>query len=167
MPGAIFALAVLASGCGPYVGTCAWLVPEADGEIKVSGPRRPIAGECNCFDCGAPGEFVLERLDYVIEFWNGDRWYPQLFLRVRAPDGQPLGIRSARLVENRPLTRRPDRYMEFDYFLDFVLVGGEVPPAGPQGLLEMEILSADGTILGEERVQLTLETRRDVKLEGV
>lgn len=160
-------LVVLAVGCAPVPSTCSWVVPEADAAIEVVAPRRPVAGECRCIGCRAPGEFALRRNAYPIEFWNGDRWDPDLFVRARTPAGQPLEIRSSRLVENRPVTPLPSQYMEFDYFLPITKVGGKAPPSGSLGALTMEIVDASGTILGTEEVTLNLETRKDWILEGI
>lgn len=165
LQGSILAIAALVGGCGPYVGTCSWIVPKAKGGIEVVAPRRPIPGECNCIGCKAPGEFVLRRDAYVIEFWNGERWDPDLFVRARSMAGKPLEIRSPRLVENRPVTVVPPRYLEFDYFLNFPLVGGKAPGSGPAGTLRMEIFDREGRSLGTEVVELELVTKKDVNIE--
>lgn len=153
-------------GCAPYIGTCAWLVPKADGAIKVVGPRRPVAGgECNCIGCNAPGEFLLKREQYTIELWNGDRWYPQLFIRARDSQGRRLTIRSARLLRNRPTTPIAERYTAYDYFLDFPISSHEKLQAGPQEPLVLTILGPGGVEVATERLELTLVVRRDISLD--
>lgn len=60
-------------GCAPYIGTCNWIVPDSNTALRTIEARKPISGECECFDCDAPGRFLLERDGYTIEFWNGAR----------------------------------------------------------------------------------------------
>ena len=58
------------------------------------GGARADSGECNCINCDAPGRFLLQRDEYSLEFWNGDRWYPEIYIRGRSKDGAVLTLSS-------------------------------------------------------------------------
>lgn len=160
----IFSIAIIGVGC--YKGTCSWIAPKAEEALEVVDWRRTFAGECRCIGCRAPGKFDLSRQTYVVEFWNGDRWYPELFVRARSPEGAPLLIRSSRLDSVQAWGPGMDLYAEWDYEFGVVRMGGKVPPSGPLGTLEMEILDGSGHILGTEAVELELVTRGDWIIEG-
>jgi hypothetical protein len=159
---ALLALVVVV-GCSPHKGSCSWLQPTHDAGIEVTAPREAASAECNCIGCAAPGEFSLERNAYTVEIWNGDRWYPELLLRARAPDGSTLLMRSPQL---RPL-ENPDsltgRWREFDY----VLGGPFGETAGSAAPLRFEVLKPSGEVLGEESVQLELVVRTDYSIEFI
>lgn len=159
---ALLALVVVA-GCSPYKGSCSWLQPALGEGIKVTGPRETASSECNCIGCAAPGEFSLERNAYTVEVWNGDRWYPELVLRARAPDGSKLLLRSPQLKSLENADPLFGRWREFDYFLS----GPFGETAGPTAPLRFEVVSPTGEILGEEMIQLELVVRTDYLIEFI
>ena len=161
-------LLVVSSGCGPYIASCSWIEVEIDGPLTVVAPRQPTAGECVCLQCGAPGEYRLKRTDYLLEFWNGDRWYPELLVRAREPNGRTLSLQSAQLQSLAGAPYLPRRWKEFDYRVPIVTVhrDGRSHPEYPPHV-DVRILDAAGNILGIERVVLKLETRRFVAFESI
>jgi len=149
-------------GCRPYEGSCSWLQPADGSEIATTGPRKPIASECSCIGCSAPGEFRLERKTYTVEMWNGDRWYAEFVLRARAPDGSKLILRSPQLTSLEGAGPLFGRWKEFEYFLPT----GFSEPAGPRSI-RVEVLSPTGEVLGKESIQLDLVVRKDYKIEFI
>lgn len=156
----LLAVTALLAACDPYVGSCSWAVPEAEA-LVVTAPRKPIAGECKCLRCGAPGTFRLERVGYTLEFWNGDRWYADLYVRARTPDGSKLALSSSEpgFLETAPHVPERDRHGH-DYFVRFP----EDVGTSPMGL-RISVLDAQGQVLGVEDVKVRVETRRVLESE--
>lgn len=156
------AAVVALSSCAPFVGSCTWVVPEGDTALKVVEARKPIAGECECIGCDAPGRFLLEREHYTLEFWNGDRWYTLLHVRARSKDGTILT-----LTADSPEFRRMAPHVPaaatygFEYFM-------RVDPEDarkPEKPLNLSVQLPDGQVLGTESVRLRVETRSDWQVE--
>lgn len=155
----LFPLALM--GCSPYEGSCSWLQPVDGTAVTVTGQRRAVPSECRCIGCSAPGEFSLKREKYTIEIWNGNRWYPELALRARAPDGSKLHLRSPQLVSLENSEPLMGRWPEFDYFLPgpFGKSAGHLPP------VRLRVESSSGELLGEESLQFELLVRKDYSIE--
>ncbi len=169
MKSALLAVACIAAssalyGCAPYLGSCRWAIPEAGHSVQVVGKRVSTAGECNCLRCAAPGDFKLRRDRYTLEFWNGDRWYPELYVRARTENGERLFLSSAQLL---PLTKSTvgGRAKEFEYWVR--LIGESGGEAAKPVLLTVTIKSEDGTVLGVEDIALRIEYRRDPSIETI
>lgn len=162
MRSGFLAVVVALSGCAPYIGTCGWVVPEAGAALKVVEARKPAAGECNCLNCDAPGRFRVERADYTLEFWNGDRWYPELYLRSRAKDGAILTLSSDSPELLRIAPHVPSEATHgFEYF-----IRGE--PLEGKSLVKsvtISVIDADGNVLGVEEIGLRVESRKDLSIE--
>jgi hypothetical protein len=169
MFGEVIILLGLLVACRPYVGSCSWLEPTGSDRIEVIAAREPIAGECECVGCSAPGLFQLRRDPYVLEFSNGNRWYPELELRAASPTGERLKIRGDRLLDiDRLLVFERDS-VQFDYFLEYVLVAGR-PPSGDELQpfeVKIEVLDCESNVLGTEVVIIQPRTRRDLAIEWI
>jgi hypothetical protein len=157
----LLACAAALTGCAPYVGSCGWVVPEAGASVETVDVRKPVAAECNCMNCGAPGRFLIERDGYTMEFWNGDRWYPELFVSARDKDGRVLTLSSTSpdLVEIAPHVSKSG----FEYFVPIE----QKDDGQPAKSLTLKIIDADGRVMGEETVSLRVEFRKDIGIEGV
>jgi hypothetical protein len=150
------------SSCSQFIGTCTWVVPEANPALKVVEARKPIGSECNCINCGAPGRFLIERDSYTLEFWNGDRWYAELYVRARGKDGAILALSS----EPPELLRMAPHVPEiathgFEYFM-------RVDPQEGKDYarsLSISVTHPDGQVLGVEAIRLRGEYRKDVSFE--
>ncbi len=94
--------------------TCSWLELVDDPFTEVVARRVTVGEEAACTAVNAPGDFRVRRERYVIEIWNGDRYYPELYAKARSPSGTRLRIDSPQL---RELNRGSRRANEFDYFL--------------------------------------------------
>lgn len=156
---------LLLSGCAPYIGTCGWIVPEAGDALKVVAERKPISNECNCLDCSAPGQFAIRRADYTLEFWNGDRWYPEMYVRARAPDGATLDLTadSPELLRIAPHVPAASTH-GFEFFMRFPSEEGETATVKS---LSIRVLAPDGRVLGTEVVGLRPEFRKDFSVESI
>ena len=150
------------SSCAPYIGICGWVVPEGGDVLKIVEDRKPIEGECNCINCGAPGRFHIQRAEYTVEIWNGDRWYPELYLRARGRDGTILT-----LAADTPDLRRMAPHVPaeathgFEYFVRVQVEDGKAVVKS----LNLSVLLPDGRVLGTESVGLRMETRKDLGIE--
>lgn len=169
MKPALLAVACVAAsaalcGCAPYLGSCRWAVPEAGRFVEVVGKRVPIAGECECLRCTAPGDFKLRRAGYTLEFWNGDRWYPELYVRARTEQGERLFLSSAQLV---PLTKSTGsgRAKEFEYWVR--LDGESDSRVTKPVMITVTIEGEDGAVLGVENIELRIEHRQDASVETI
>lgn len=160
----VFVLAALTglAGCAPYIGTCGWIVPEVGEALEVVDVRQPIGGECNCINCGAPGRFLIERGGYTLEFWNGDRWYPQLYVRARSSSGAILTLTSdpPELLRIAPHVPPTDTY-GFEYFLRGEAKDGTPLPKS----LSISVIDRNDVVLGVEVVGLRVESRKDLSIE--
>src|SRR5262245_49781690 len=116
-------LVVVCAACQPYIGVCGWIELTGVKGIQVTAPRRPVVNECNCLFCNAPGVYELRREQYVMEFWNGDRWYPELSVRIRGRDGGRLSLRGKDLL---PLGLNRAGY---DYYVFIATVQGGASPS--------------------------------------
>jgi hypothetical protein len=162
--GAILGAAAGLVACSPYVAECSWFEPTENTAWRVLAPREPTPTECQCLRCDAPGDFRLLRDDYVLELWNGDRWYPQLFIRARTEAGQSLVLISPDLL---PIDRSSTfgREREFDYWVGATRVQGQEPIYPKQ--LQISVVDADGRVLGTERLSLRLQRRKHLALEFI
>lgn len=158
----LLALAALA-GCSPRKGSCSWLEPANVDGITVAGPRETTGSECHCIGCSAPGDFRLERTSYTVEIWNGDRWYPELALRARAPDGSRMLLRSPQLQPLEGAAPLRGRRSEFDYLVSGPF-GGTPGPVAP---LRFEVVGPSGEVVGEETIELELVVRSDYSIEFI
>jgi hypothetical protein len=150
------------SGCSPRIGTCTWVVLEANPALRVVEARKPIADECNCLDCNAPGRFLVERDGYTLEFWNGDRWYAELYVRARGKDGTILALSSdppelLRIAPHVPASATHG----FEYFMRVEPQEGKDHARS----LSITVTHPDGHALGVEAVRLRGESRTDVSVE--
>lgn len=153
----------LGPACVPFVATCTW-VELTGADLRLVSLRQPERGECGTAGRKAPGVYRLDRAAYTLEFWNGNRWYPELGLRARA-HGRRVSLRSANL---REIHDQPVRaWADWDYMLDAPghIEGGDVGSAWPSEL-SIEIVSVDGAHLGTERIGLKLNSCRYLAIEG-
>ena len=139
-------------------------MPDAGPEFEVVEPRKPIAGECNCLNCKAPGRFRIVRNAYTLELWNGDRWYPELYARARGKDGGALAL----LADSPELLRMaphvpPSATHGFEYFMRFELEDSKAPAT----TLRISIVDSDGQVLGVETVRLKVESHKDLSVEYI
>jgi hypothetical protein len=158
------AVAPALCSCAPYVGSCTWVVPEANAALETIEARKPISGECDCINCDAPGRFLLERESYTIEFWNGDRWYSHLHVRARSKDGAILVLSSEspeflRMAPHMP----PAATHGYEYFMRINKDDADKPAA----MLNITVADAEGRVLGSESVRLRVETRSDLQFESI
>lgn len=160
----LLVIAASICGCAPYIGTCSWIVPDAGNALKVIEARKPTAGECNCLNCGAPGRFQIVRAGYTLEFWNGDRWYPELYVRGRGNDGSVLTLAtdSAELLRIAPHVPAADSH-GFEYF---VRMESEDATAATH-TMNIRVVDSNGQLLGVESIQLSVVTRKDVAIEYI
>ena len=159
-----FASAAVLCGCTPYIGSCSWVVPTAGTALEVVGERKPTAGECECIGCDAPGRFVLTRENYQLELWNGDRWYPELYVRARGGEGEVLVLSadSPELIRMAPHV--PDRDTHgFEYFMRFDAEDAK----SPAKTLHVRVVDGSARVLGVETLTLGVETRKDLTSESL
>lgn len=158
----LLAAATLLPGCAPYIGSCTWVVPGADNSVKVVEARAPTAGECECIGCDAPGRFLLERDGYTLEFWNGDRWYGELYLRARSKDGEVLVLSSDSDELRRMAPHVPQSATHgYEYFMRFETEDSK----GPVRSLRLSVVDPEGRVLGVEDIRLRVESRKDLQVE--
>ena len=156
-----------ASSSACALGSCAWLDLTENQGIQVVAQRKPTSGECDCLRCGAPGQFQLRRQGYTLEFWNGDRWYPELLVRARSGDGRRLAIESDQLRSIEGSVFVSAKWKEFDYSADVVNeIGSQTTFRFPERL-HIRVLDADGRVVGTEEVVLRLETRRHLAFDSL
>lgn len=156
------AAATALSSCEQFVGSCSWVVPEGNPALKTVEARKPIAGECDCVDCDAPGRFLIQRDDYTLEIWNGDRGYAEFFVRARSRDGAVLNLSAdtpelLRMAPHVPASATHG----YEYFM-------RVAPARGSPLvksLSISVIHPDGHVLGVESLRLRTEFRRVVGVE--
>jgi hypothetical protein len=154
---AILAVACINASCRPYIGLCGWLEPTGDTAIHVTGARNVTAPqECDCVRCSAPGKFQVLRSGYMLELWNGNRWYPELQVRATSPSGEKLTLRSDQLTMIKGGT--------LDYMLEGIAVGSRF--TAPQRL-NFTVQDSKGKTLGTESIALRLETRRHLSVESI
>lgn len=159
----LLAVAATLTSCAPYVGSCGWVVPEAGALVKTVEARKPVTTECNCMDCDAPGRFLIQRDDYTLEYWNGDRWYPELYMRARDKNGRALAL-SSNAPEFREIASHVPKSSRhgFEYFVRIEQKEGE-----PAKSLSVKVIDDDGRVLGVETVRLRVEFRKDVGFEAI
>jgi len=161
-PALLLAATIALSGCSQIMGTCTWVVPEANPALKVVEARKPISSECNCVNCNAPGRFLIERDGYTLEFWNGDRWYAELYVRARGKDGTILTLSSNPPELLRIAPHVPEIATRgFEYFM-------RVEPQEGRDYaraLSISVVHPDGHALGVEAIRLREESRTDLSLE--
>lgn len=136
--------------------TCAWLELVDEPALEVTGLRTTYGEEASCTALKAPGQYRLRRAGYTVEFWNGERWYPQLFMRVGASNGRQLRLESPQfqdMGDGNPVIRpavRAERG-DFHYVLrpefrsEFRL---------PAGRIEFTVLDTSGEEIGRESVRV-------------
>lgn len=149
-------------GCAPYIGSCSWAVPES-GALETVAERQPTSGECDCINCDAPGRFVLEREKYSLEFWNGDRWYAELYVRSHGENGEVLLISSdSPALVQMDMSLPSNATHGFEHFVRLQSESGE-----PLRSLRITISDAAGQLLGVETIQLRVESRKDFAIETI
>lgn len=136
---------------------CNWIeLGEAPG-LEVTGRRVTAAPWEQCTDVNAPGYFLLRRAAYTVEFWNGERELPELFVRVFGAGGKRMVLRSAHLAgePNAKLRSSGPNRTEYDYrlldefrfnwspFLEF---------------LEFAVLDDNGEEIGHESLKVVAKT---------
>jgi hypothetical protein len=157
----LLAAVISATGCEEFTTTCGWVVPEA-AALEVVEVRRPIAGECDCQACDAPGRFLIKRAGYTLEFWNGDRWYPELNARARGNDGAML-----ELVSDPPalLRNAPHVPAEVTQGFEYFMRAEAEPGKDPVKSLRISVIQPGGQVLGIEVVGLRVESRKYLSVE--
>ena len=163
----VVSLACGSAACGPYVGTCAWLDLSGNQGVRVVSPRVvTVPGECDCLRCAAGGQFEIHREHYTLEFWNGDRWYPELLARARGDDGRALILRSDQL---HPVasTSVQGKWREFDYFADVINGAGVKDQYRFPSRVVITVVDPQGRVLGTEQVVPRLEIRRHVAFDSL
>jgi hypothetical protein len=109
----------------------------------------------------------MRRPAYVLEFWNGDRWYPELLVRARTNDGRPLALQSDQL-HSLAGSAASGKWKEFDYFAEvFNEVGNSTTSFRFPERLNITVLDGHGKALGTEVIVLRLETRRHLAFESI
>lgn len=128
--------------------TCSWFELADEPAAEVVAHRVTVGEEASCTAVNAPGDFRLIRERYVVEIWNGDRYYPELFARVVSPHGTRLRIHSPQFHELR--NRGTRRANEFDYFL------WDRKPSPER--IEFVVVSDAGDELGRESLKIRAVT---------
>ena len=141
------ALAAGSSSCASWSyrnATCHWFELAEIPGLEVTGPRVTSGSEAPRTALNVPGHYVLHRVAYTVEFWNGERWYPQLFVRAFTPSSERLTLRSPQLfgAPNAQLRSDYSRTEAYDYFFR-----GDV-------LIEFTVLDAEGRELGRESLKI-------------
>lgn len=138
--------------------SCSWFELD-DPDAVATDSRVTIGEEATCTEVGAPGQYQLHRALYTVEFWNGERWYPELYVRAQGPDGTRLRIQSPAFLELQgggaisPAAR--ERRGVFDYALLAEFRSQYQPTID---LLEFVVVGPDGRTLGTESVRVTKKT---------
>jgi hypothetical protein len=161
--------AALATACAPYRATCAWLDLSDNSAVRVTSRRLVTAPqECSCVRCGAPGRFEIRRDGYVLEFWNGDRWYPELYVRATGTSGQQLRLESDQLVTlGKTDGQAPS--LRYDYYgktANLIDGKGGVAFKFPARLV-VGIVDDRGQVLGREEIVVRLEQRRHFAIDSL
>ena len=156
----LIAAATALASCEQFVGSCSWLEPEGNPALKIVEARKPISGECDCINCDAPGRFQIQRDDYTLEIWNGDRSFAEFYVRARSRDGAILDLSAdtPELVRMAPHVPASATH-GYEYFMR---VGRYDSP--PQSL-SISVVQPDGHVLGVESIRLRKEARRVVGVE--
>lgn len=158
----LLAAAITQASCSPSLGSCTWVVPEANPALEVIEARKPTAGECNCLNCGAPGKFLIKRDGYTLELWNGDRSYAELYVRARGKNGEILALSSQpaellRIAPHVPVAATHG----YEYFMRVEPQEGKDYAKS----LSVSVTHPDGHVLGVESIRLREESRMDVSVE--
>jgi hypothetical protein len=133
----------------PTRAACAWLELVDERALEVTRLRTTYGEEASCTALKAPGQYRLRRAEYTVEFWNGERWFPQLFIRARGADGTAR-IRRAVLAERG----------SFNYVLNPEFRSRFQPPLER---LEFNVLDLAGIKLGRESIRIVRKTGGDVR----
>ena len=150
------ALAAGSSSCASWSyrnATCHWFELAEIPELEVTGPRVTSGSEAPCTALNVPGHYVLHRVAYTVEFWNGERWYPQLFVRAFTPSSERLTLRSPQLfgAPNAQLRSDYSRTEAYDYFFRDRYTEEYVPMFER---IEFTVLDASGRELGRESLKV-------------
>ena len=150
------AIAAFSSSCASWGyrdATCYWIELVEAPELHVTGPRVTWGSYAPC-TLNAPGHFVLRRAAYVVEFWNGEEWYPQLYVRGLALDGERLTLRSPQLEGSPNAQLRStgtSRTEVYNYFFRDRYTEEYVPLFER---IEFTVLDAEGRELGRESLKI-------------
>ncbi|MGD9901988.1 MAG: hypothetical protein AB7U83_00860 [Vicinamibacterales bacterium] len=129
--------------------TCSWLELADDPAVEVVARRVTVGEEAACTAVNAPGDFRIIRERYVVEVWNGDRYYPELYVKVTSVSGMRLQLTSSQFHERKGRGIR--RANEFDYFF---WEKREPYPAR----IEFVVVDAAGNELGRESLAIKAVT---------
>lgn len=118
--------------------------------VQVVASRVTYGEEQSCTSVNAPGDYRLAREKYVIEFWNGERYYPELYAKAASPTGSRLRILGPQFSELINGTRRAN---DFDYFL-----GPEYRRPPYPDRIEFLVVDETGNQLGSESLTIAAVT---------
>ena len=150
------AIAALSSSCASWSyrdATCYWIELVEAPELDVTGPRVTWGSYAPC-TLDAPGHFVLRRAAYRVEFWNGEEWYPQLYVRAFESDGERLTLRSTQLFGAPTAQLRSTGISQteaYDYFFRDAYTDEHVPLFER---IEFTVLDTQGRELGRESLKV-------------
>jgi hypothetical protein len=149
----------------PTRAACAWLELVDERALEVTRLRTTYGEEASCTALKAPGQYRLRRAEYTVEFWNGERWFPQLFIRARGADGRQLRLDSPQFLDLADGTARIRRAVlaergSFNYVLNPEFRSRFQPPLER---LEFNVLDLAGIKLGRESIRIVRKTGGDVR----
>lgn len=136
---------------------CEWLeIDEPDAQVTAQ--RVTIGEEAACTAAKAPGEYRIRRVAYTVEIWNGERWFPQLHLRIKEPAGEHMQLRlrselSLEMPGGSGAMSQAARHQRglFDYRWAPQNLG-EAPPLTRQ--LTFDVVAPDGQLVGTESLKI-------------
>jgi len=148
-------IATLLVGCKPYFGSCYYARLEASERLRSIAERHDGA-ECYTLTGSITGQYGISGPGYEVVLDTGHRWYPELFVFARDPDGRPLAIQSDQLLKSTTLTAPQDSAL---YFLSIA------PPAAAGSLpapiaVAFSVVGNEDKILGSERLTVRIERAR-------
>jgi hypothetical protein len=141
----------IGTGCASVAtrSSCSWLEVVDEPAAQATALRVTQGEEAPCTKVGAPGVFRIGRPEYAIDFWNGDRWYPELFLRARSSTGDKLTLRSPQLSAalGRGVIRPANDY-------DYYWPSSDAVP----DRINFSVVDSSGREIGRESIRLTLKS---------
>jgi hypothetical protein len=148
----------------PTRAACAWLELEGEPALEVTGLRTTYGEEASCTALKAPGQYRLRRADYAVDFWNGERWYPQLFMRV-GPDGRQLRLESPlfEVLSDGSTAIRPKVRAERGDFAYALRPEFRSEFRLPAGRIEFTVIDTSGQELGRESIRVVRKVGGDVR----
>ena len=169
----------LALGCAMAISAPGCTVHRFDGdlaELRLSADLVVIGrvakyGDCYRLQPSVPILYELRRDNYVALFAPGTRYWAELFLSVETPTGGALeisgsgissatttrGTRLAELTQRTELALRSD--VAFEYLATFDAVASDI--------LEFEVRALDGTVLGNETLDVLISKVRCSELDAL